>query len=163
MSVNDVLKKRAENSKRLFFLEDPVKLVGCSNTEENAQKEFASLSLTLSPLSLVHHETPFLLHAALSAHAHWHQKGPQKKLFTAQQMRPVLQITQQWLSRRIKEKELPSLSKGRLKAPLLLAKSWRCDRDPLPSSEVWTPFRWQIFIFLKSYSQARISVHSTHL
>lgn len=142
MSVNDALKKRAESSKNLFLLEDPVKLVGCSNMEENVQKEFASFSLTLTPLSLMHHETPFLLHTALCSCPLAcfcplaHQKGPQKKLFTAWQMLPSLQITQQWLSRRIKEKELLSLSKRWLKAPLFLGKSWRCDRDPLPSSEV---------------------------
>jgi len=35
MSVNDALKKRAESSKNLFLLADPIKLVGCSNMEGN--------------------------------------------------------------------------------------------------------------------------------
>lgn len=60
-----------------------------------------------------------------------------------------LQTGQQGLEGRIEEKELLSLPRGQLQDSVFPGKSWKCDRDPMPSSEAGTMYIQMSFTLKK--------------
>lgn len=65
---------------------------------------------------------------------------PKRRSTEASAMLASLQTGQQGLEGRIEEKELVSLPRGQLQDPVFPGKPWKCDRDPLPSSEAETMY-----------------------